>query len=236
MTTDERTIGIVGTGDIGAVIARLSAAAGLTVHISNSRGPETLQDLAAELGPNTQASTVGDTIDASDLVVVAIPFGRFEELPAERLQGKILVDATNYIPFRDTGIDARLASVAATSELLQQHFTGTDVVKAFNNIYSGHLQTLARPTGATDRSALPIAGDNDDAKEAVTRFLDQIGWDAVDAGSLAQSARFSVGQPVFVRPYLLDTSGTDEQWGARMTHDPGNPLNREEVAQLLAAH
>jgi predicted dinucleotide-binding enzyme len=203
------------------------------VFLSNSRGPETLYDLARKLGPNAHARTVDHAVEASDLVIVAIPLDRYETLPAARIAHRTVIDATNYIPHRDISIAEELVGIRVPGQLLQRHLAGATVVKAFSNIYSGHLHALARPLGATDRSALPLAGDGETAKQQVAELLNEIGWDFVDTGPLTESARFDVGTPVFVRPYLADPSGSDTEWGARMTTDPGKPLNTTQVQDLL---
>lgn len=226
-------IALVGTGNIGSVVARLSANAGLEVYISNSRGPASLADLASELGPNVHAASVEDAVDASELAIVSIPFGRFPDLPAAHFDNRTVIDTTNYIPFRDGSVASRLNGLRTPEELLSQHLQGARIVKGFSNIYSGHLLDLARPSGAADRSALPIAGDDEFAKAEVTAFLDTIGWDAVDTGNLSTSALFEVGSPVFVKAYMTDPSGTGDEWGARMTTDPGRPLPAAAVRTLV---
>jgi hypothetical protein len=194
------TIGLIGSGRIGGTVARLSVAAGHHVVLSNSRGPQTLQDLAAELGPLARAGT-GAEAAAGDLVVVSIPVKAIETVPAAPLAGKVVLDTTNYYPERD-GHDAELADRQVTSsELLQRHLAGAHVVKVFNNIFFGHLQSLPRPAGAADRSFLPIAGDDEAAKAQSAQFLDSIGYGAVDVGQLADGWRMEPGSPVYGPPY-----------------------------------
>jgi predicted dinucleotide-binding enzyme len=203
------TIGIIGSGMIGGTVARLSVAAGYQVVVSNSRGPETLAELAAELGPLAIAGTAEQAAEAGDLVLVSVPVKAFGEIPAKRLAGKPVMDTGNYYPQRD-GHLAELDTGALTSSgLLQRYLPDAQVVKVFNNIFFRHLASLARPHGAENRSALPIAGDSA-AKAAVTAFLDSIGYDAVDAGSLADSWRQEPGTPVYGTPYgpFSDEAGT----------------------------
>jgi 8-hydroxy-5-deazaflavin:NADPH oxidoreductase len=204
------TVGIIGSGMIGGTVARLSVAAGYHVVVSNSRGPETLAELAAELGPLATAGTAGQAAEAGDLVLVSVPVKAFGDLPVKPLDGKPVMDTGNYYPRRD-GHLAELDTGALTSSgLLQRDLPGAQVVKVFNNIYFRHLASLARPHGAQDRSALPIAGDDAAAKAAVTAFLDSIGYDAVDAGSLADSWHQEPGTPVYGTPYgpFTDEAGT----------------------------
>ena len=195
------TVGIIGSGMIGGTVARLSVAAGYHVVLSNSRGPETLAELAAELGPLATAGSAEQAAEAGDLVVVSVPVKAFGEIPAKPLAGKPVMDTGNYYPQRD-GHLAELDTGALTSSgLLQRYLPDAQVVKVFNNITFTHLGSLARPHGAEDRSALPIAGDSAAAKAAVTAFLDSIGYDAVDAGSLADSWRQEPGTPAYGAPY-----------------------------------
>jgi len=196
-------------------IARLSVAAGHHVVLSNSRGPETLQGLVEELGPLASAATGQQAAAAGDLVVVSVPLKAYPTLPAQALAGKVILDTGNYYPERD-GQLADLDSGALTgSELLQRQLPDAQVVKVFNNIFFKHLASLARPSGAADRTALPIAGDDDKAKATVTEFLDSIGYDTVDVGSLAQSWRQDAGTPAYGAPYgpFSDETGTPADAG-----------------------
>ena len=204
------TVGIIGSGMIGGTVARLSVAAGYHVVLSNSRGPETLAQLAAELGPLATAGTADQAAEAGDLVLVSVPVKAFGDIPVKPLAGKTVLDTGNYYPQRD-GHLAELDTGALTSSgLLQRDLPDAQVVKVFNNIFFRHLGSLARPHGAQDRSALPIAGDDPAAKAAVTAFLDSIGYDAVDGGPLADSWRQEPGTPVYGSPYgpFSDEAGT----------------------------
>ena len=202
------TIGFIGSGLIGGTVARLSVAAGHNVVISNSRGPETLRELVADLGPLAAAATAGQAAEAGDLVVVAIPVKAIADVPATPLSGKPVLDAGNYYPQRDGHIEVLDNGALTSSGLLQRHLPGAHVVKVFNNIYFRHLASLARPSGSADRSALPIAGDDAAAKKAVTEYLDSIGYDAVDSGSLADSWRQQPGTPAYGAPYGPFASAT----------------------------
>jgi 8-hydroxy-5-deazaflavin:NADPH oxidoreductase len=217
------TVGFIGSGRIGGTVARLSAAAGHRVVLSNSRGPETLKDLADELGPLARAATGERAAAAGEIVVVAIPLRAYRSVPAEALAGKIVIDADNYYPRRDGNLAELDGGSVTSSELLQRYLAASHVVKAFNNIYYRHLQSLARPAGAADRSFLPIAGDDPGAQQAVTAFLDAIGYGAVDAGSLADSWRQQPGTPVYGAPY-----GPFEQ-------PAGTPAGAATIRAALAA-
>jgi hypothetical protein len=204
------TVGIIGSGMIGGTVARLSVAAGHRVVLSNSRGPETLQELAAELGPLATAATAGQAAEAGDLVVVSVPVKAFAEIPAKPLAGKPVLDTGNYYPQRDGQIEELDTFALTSSGLLQRYLPDAYVVKIFNNIYFKHLQSLARPAGAEDRTALPIAGDDETAKAKVTAYLDSIGYDAVDAGPVAESWRQEPGTSAYGTPYgpFSDEAGT----------------------------
>ena len=204
------TVGIIGSGMIGGTVARLAVAAGYHVVLSNSRGPETLAGLAAELGPLATAGTAGQAAEAGDLVLVSVPVKAFGDLPATALAGKPVMDTGNYYPQRDGQLAELDTGALTSSALLQRDLPGAPVVKVFNNIFFKHLASLARPRGADDRTALPIAGDDAAAKAAVTAFLDAIGYDNVDTGSLADSWRQEPGTPVYGTPYgpFSDEAGT----------------------------
>ncbi len=195
---------------IGGTVARLSVAAGHHVVVSNSRVPETLAELVAALGPLAAAGTAGQAAEAGDLVVVSIPVKAFAEVPAKPLAGKPVLDTGNYYPRRDGQIAELDTGALTSSGLLQRYLPDARVVKVFNNIYFKHLRSLARPPGAGDRSALPVAGDDEAAKAAVTAYLDSIGYDAVDAGPLAGSWRQEPGTPAYGTPYgpFSDEAGT----------------------------
>jgi len=222
------TIGLIGSGHIGSTVARLAVDAGHEVVLSNSRGPETLQDLADDLGPHARAATTSEAA-AADLVVLTIPLKSVAQVPVEPLRGRIVIDTSNYYPQRDGQIAALDDLSSTTSQLVQAQLPGSRVVKAFNNINYLHLGSLQRPSGSPERSVLPIAGDDADAKAAVSEFLDSIGYDAYDAGSLADSWRFDVGTPAYGRPYNTDTTGAFPP-----PVDSGRQATAEVMRQALA--
>src|SRR5262245_13839434 len=205
------TLGVVGSGHIGGTVARLAVGAGYDVVLSNSRGPETLGDLVAGLGPRARAATAAEAAAAGDLILVSVPLKAVPSLGPEPYAGKVVMDTNNYYPQRD-GQFAELDDDSTTgSELLARQLPGARIVKVFNNIFFKHLAALARPSGAEDRTALAIAGDDDDAKAAVTEFLDRIGYDAVDAGALGSGGRrFQVNSRAYGGLYgdFGDPSGT----------------------------
>ena len=190
-----KTIGLIGAGHIGSQIARLAATHGYDVVISNSRGPETLAALVAELGSRARAATPIDAAKAGDVVVVTVPLKSYRAVPVEPLAGKVVIDTNNYYPERDGHIPELDNESTTTSELLQAHLPTSKVVKAFNHIYAAQLTTDGRPTGSTNRRALVIAGDDAGAKATVTRLLDQFGFDTVDAGPLKEGWRIQRDTP-----------------------------------------
>ncbi len=204
------SVGFIGSGRIGSTVARLSVAAGYGVVMSNSRGPQSLTDLVSELGPMARAATSQEAADEGDLVVVTIPLRAYQSVPARPLAGKLVLDTCNYYPERDGQIAELDSGSLTSSELVQRHLAGAHVVKVFNNIFYQHLLSLARPVGAADRSFLPIAGDDADARTQASAFLDAIGYGAVDAGPLASSWRQQPGTPVYGTPYgpFNDLAGT----------------------------
>lgn len=180
------TIGLIGSGNIGSTVARLAVDAGYDVVLSNSRGPETLADLVRKLGPHARAATAAEAAEAADIAVVTVPLKNYRQVLAEPLGGKVVIDTNNYYPDRDGHIAELDDESTTTSELLQAHLPVSHVVKGFNNIYTDHLATLARPSVDPDRSVLALAGDDAAAKQSVIRFLDAIGYDALDVGALAE--------------------------------------------------
>jgi predicted dinucleotide-binding enzyme len=155
-----KTIGLIGAGHIGSQVARLAVGSGYDVLISNSRGPETLSDLVAELGSKARAATPLEAAKAGDIVVVTIPLKNYRSVPVEPLAGKIVIDTNNYYPQRDGHIAVLDNETTTTSELLQAHLPASKVVKAFNHIHAAQLTTDGRPPGTKNRRALVIAGDD----------------------------------------------------------------------------
>jgi len=189
------TLGLIGAGHIGSQLARLAGAHGYDVVISNSRGPETLAALVAELGPHARAATVVEAAKAGDIVVVTVPLKNYRSVPVEPLAGKVVIDTNNYYPQRDGHIPELDNESTTTAELLQAHLPTSKVVKAFNHIYAAQLTTDGLPAGAKNRRALVIAGNDREAKASVTHLLDQFGFDAVDAGPLSEGWRIQRDTP-----------------------------------------
>ena len=199
-------IGIIGAGQIGGTLARRFTALGHEVFIANSRGPETLTDLARETGATPV--TVTEAARSRDVVIVTIPQKNIPKLPADLFAGVpdsvVVVDTGNYYPQQRDGRIEGIEAGATESRWVAQRL-GRPVVKAFNNIYAQHLLDLGRPAGAPGRIALPIAGDVEAAKAVVLRLLDELGFDGVDAGGLDESWRQQPGSPVYATDF--DASG-----------------------------
>jgi 8-hydroxy-5-deazaflavin:NADPH oxidoreductase len=192
---DVKTIGLIGAGHIGSQLARLAVKNGYQVVISNSRGPETLSALVAELGPKARAATAAEAAKAGDIVVVTVPLKSYPQVPVEPLAGKIVIDTNNYYPQRDGHIRELDNESTTTSELLQAHLPKSKVVKAFNHIYAADLTTHGQPPGTKNRRALVIAGDDREAKAVVARLIDQFGFEALDAGPLKEGWRIQRDTP-----------------------------------------
>jgi predicted dinucleotide-binding enzyme len=197
-------VGIIGAGMIGGATATRLIAAGHEVMISNSRGLETLADLEQSLGQSAHAGTTARAARFGDVVLVAIPLKAIGSLPADKLEGQIVIDANNYYPGRDGQIPELDAGEIGSSELLARRLPGARIVKAFNTIYFERIAHEGRPSGSKERRAVPMAGDDPDAKRVVGALIDDMGFDPVDAGSLADGRRQEPGTPVYNAPLDAD--------------------------------
>jgi 8-hydroxy-5-deazaflavin:NADPH oxidoreductase len=181
-------IGIIGSGNIGATAARLFVDAGHEVAIANSRGPETLTELTQELGGDARAATAEEAASFGELLLVAIPFGRYRELPHPPA-GTIVIDANNYYPGRDGNFPELDDDSTTSSELLAAHLPEARVVKAFNTMVWSVLRDRGNPDAGDARLVLFVAGDDAEAKAKVSGLIEEIGFVPVDTGSLAQGGR-----------------------------------------------
>lgn len=192
-------IGIIGAGFIGRGVARLAVKNGHEVMLSNSRHPRTLASTMISVG--CLIGTAEDAARFGDIVLIAIPFSAHAELAPEPFEGKIVLDANNYYPMRDGVYEALDAHTTTTSEMLAAHLPGAKIVKAFNAILERDVEADGRPSGAPDRRALPIAGDDAQARQTATAFLDSLGYDVVDAGPLSEGWRFERARPAYCVPF-----------------------------------
>lgn len=192
-------IGIVGSGHIGGTLARLLARVGHEVAISNSRGPASLISIVSEIGPQARAATVDEAVAFGDVVVLAIPYGKYPTLPLARLKGKIVIDAMNYYSQRDGAVD--FGDLTST-ELIARQAPDARFVKAFNTMYYETLATKGNPSASLDeRLVIFVSGDHPDAKSTVARLIQEIGFAPVDLGSLREGGqRQQPGSPIYNRP------------------------------------
>lgn len=189
-------IGIIGAGYIGGTTAHLFIDAGHHIAIANSRGPETLRDRVAELGPNARAATVEEAARFGDVVLLAIPLKDYTTLPD--LGGKIVIDAMNYYPNRDGRIAVLDSGEKTSSELVAEQLKGARVVKAFNTIWFEHLKTQGKKSAPVEeRRAIFVAGDDAEAKGVVMKLIEEIGFGAVDTGTLRESAAQQPGATIY---------------------------------------
>jgi predicted dinucleotide-binding enzyme len=193
------TIGIIGAGHIGSQVARAAIAVGYDVAISNSRGPETLADLVAELGPKARAATAVEAAEAGDFAVVTVPLKAVYDVPVEPLAGKIVIDTNNYYFERDGRIPALDNGVDTVSAMLQRHLPTSKVAKGFNHIMAKDITTDGTPAGTENRRALATSSDFEEAAELVQRLYDELGFDTVNVGPLSESWRVERDQPAYVR-------------------------------------
>lgn len=198
------TLGIIGAGHIGSQVARAAIAQGYQVVIANSRGPETLADLVAELGPNARAATAADAAGAADIAVVTVPLRAYRDIPAAPLAGKIVLDTNNYYWERDGHIESLDRGDATVSGLLQEHLRDSKVVKAFNSILARDITTDGHPAGSPERRALATSSDFPEATAWVTRFYDAAGFDTVDLGPLSESWRIERDRPAYGKRLRAD--------------------------------
>jgi 8-hydroxy-5-deazaflavin:NADPH oxidoreductase len=197
-------IGIIGAGRIGGTLTRRLTALGNEVSVANSRGPETLADLAAETG--AKPVSVKDAAKFGEVVVVTIPEKNVPDLPrdlfAETQKSVVVIDTGNYYPRQRDGRIEGIEGGLTESQWVAQRLN-MPVIKAFNNIYAEHLLKLGKPKGTPGRIALPVAGDDDGAKAIVMRLIDELGFDGVDAGSLDESWRQQPATPVYCKDFDL---------------------------------
>ncbi|GAA1882362.1 NADPH-dependent F420 reductase [Actinomadura bangladeshensis] len=191
-------IGIIGAGEVGGQIARAAIATGYDVVIANSRGPETLKDLIDELGPSARAATAAGAAAAGDFAVVAVPLKVVNDMPAEELAGKVVLDTNNYMVWRDGHIPVVDSGEKTVHELRQEHLPRSKVVKAFTHIQAPRITTAGLPAGAPGRLALSASSDFPEAVELVTRLYDRFGFDTVDNSPLSESWRSGPGQPAWL--------------------------------------
>jgi len=192
-------IGIVGAGQIGGALGATLVSIGHEVEIANSRGPETLGEVAADTGATPGTSR--DVVHGKDLVVVTIEQYRVPELAEAAIfdgvpADTIVIETNNYYPRQRDGRIAAIEEGLTESEWVSGQL-GRPVIKVFNNIYFKHLRERGQAAGTPGRIALPVAGDDLESKRAVLSLVDALGFEALDAGTLAESWRQQPGTPVY---------------------------------------
>jgi predicted dinucleotide-binding enzyme/predicted TIM-barrel fold metal-dependent hydrolase len=198
-------MGVIGAGFIGRALARLAMDSGHEVMIANSRDPKTLGSTAVALGCKT--GTAADAAQFGDVVIVSIPFSAISNLDPVGFSGKVVIDTCNHYPARDGENVALDANTDTTGAILARHLPNAKVVKAFNAILQGDLHNDSAPKGAAKRRALPIAGDDSEARALVAGLVDDFGFDVVDAGTMSESWRFERGKPSYC--IQLDRAGLE---------------------------
>ena len=200
-------IGIIGAGNMGRTLAAQLSRLGHQVAIANSRGPQTLADVAVQTGATPVPIT--EVASKADLVIIAVPERNIPVLPAGLLSAlpgdAVVIDIGNYVPkLRDGHIDDIDADLPES--LWVQSWRGRPVVKAFNTIRPASLASLGKPAGTTGRVVIPVAGDDPAAKTVVLELADQLGFDGLDAGSLAESWRQQPGTPIYTADLPFDAA------------------------------
>ncbi len=192
-----KTIGIIGAGEVGSNIAKAAIRSGHSVIIANSRAPETLADLVSSLGPTARAETAEGAARMGDFVVIAVPLKLENNMPAEALAGKVVIDTNNYMAWRDGHFPIVDSYEKTEHELRQEQLPASKIVKAFTHIQAPRILTWGKPTGSSGRLALAASSNFPEAIAVVRDLYGQFGFDTVDISPLSESWRITPGQPAW---------------------------------------
>ncbi|EEI20236.1 hypothetical protein G8J22_00655 [Lentilactobacillus hilgardii] len=195
--TEIKTVGILGAGKVGIVLAQLALAAGYNVRISGSGSVQKIALTIETLVPGAIASTNQGVVSKSDLIILAIPLSRYKNIHAKLLKGKLVIDAMNYWWETDGIREEVLDPSSTSSEQVQKYFSKSTIVKTFNHMGYHNLQEEAKPAGAENRKALFVTGDNPEAVDQIARFVDTMGFDTVVHYHLADGIMTEPGSPLF---------------------------------------
>jgi 8-hydroxy-5-deazaflavin:NADPH oxidoreductase len=210
-TSTKPRIGIIGAGRLGMVLARQALAAGYHVTIANSKkDPTSLRFILSVLLPDAEPATVQKVVEQSDIVILAIPLDKYNQLPADLFAQKLVIDAMNYWPLTEGYIAEFEDESSSSSEYIQGYLPQATVMKSLNHVAYNEIEEHGLPKGDPDRRAILVAGDDIDAKRQVRDFIDDLGFDSVDLGELKEGKKFQPGTKLFNTRFRAQDLGVSE--------------------------